>query len=87
MFGPAKVAVFLDGCFWHGCPTHGKLPKNNHDWWVDKLTANRERDERADRALEALGWISLRFWEHESPPVIAKAIQEKVIMRRVSWNG
>ncbi len=65
----AKVAVFVDGCFWHGCPEHGVLPKNNRDWWSMKLTANAERDRRKDDALAALGWLPVHFWEH-TPVVV-----------------
>lgn len=61
----AKLAVFVDGCFWHACPDHGTLPKNNRDWWRQKLELNRERDLRKDRALIELGWLPLRFWEHQ----------------------
>jgi DNA mismatch endonuclease (patch repair protein) len=61
----AKVAVFVDGCFWHGCPTHGTWPKANAAWWKAKIEANRDRDRRVDDQLQAAGWTVLRFWEHE----------------------
>lgn len=61
-----KLAVFLDGCFWHGCPDHGNLPKSNREWWARKLQDNRERDQRVDAVLAERGWVGLRFWEHES---------------------
>ncbi|MER3453275.1 MAG: very short patch repair endonuclease [Chloroflexota bacterium] len=60
----ARIAVFVDGCFWHGCPEHGTLPKHNREWWAAKLAANVERDRRKDEELVALGWLPLHFWEH-----------------------
>ena len=65
VFPSAKVAVFIDGCFWHGCPVHGKIPKSNQGFWVKKFTKNIARDLAANAALTALGWQALRFWEHE----------------------
>lgn len=82
VFGPAKVAVFIDGCFWHGCPIHGSVPKNNRHWWKEKLLANEERDRRADAALTTQGWLSMRFWEHQSPDDVAEAIELAVAQRR-----
>lgn len=60
-----KVAVFVDGCFWHGCPEHYVAPVGNGDFWREKLRRNRQRDERNNRALEKAGWAVLRFWECE----------------------
>ncbi len=60
----ARLAVFVDGCFWHGCPDHGVLPKNNRDWWRAKLTANGERDRRKDGLLAERGWLAVHHWEH-----------------------
>ena len=65
VFTRARVAVFVDGCFWHGCPDHGTLPKSNAEYWVPKLARNRERDEQADRLLADAGWHVVRIWEHE----------------------
>ena len=65
VFNGAKVAVFVDGCFWHGCPDHGTFPKNNREWWAQKLEANVKRDERTTAALEHEGWKIIRLWEHE----------------------
>ncbi|BBY28109.1 very short patch repair endonuclease [Mycolicibacterium sediminis] len=79
----AKVAVFVDGCFWHRCPHHGTSPKNNSAWWASKLDANVERDRRKDRQLADLGWISLHVWEHEDPATAAEAIR-KLWMERTS---
>lgn len=63
-FPRAKVAVFVDGCFWHCCPEHGNVPCTNRDYWRQKLTRNVERDKEIDSALVAAGWQPLRVWEH-----------------------
>lgn len=64
-FTRLRVAIFIDGCFWHGCPLHGVRPKNNAEFWTEKLSRNRQRDQRQTQDLEASGWSVLRFWEHE----------------------
>ncbi|WP_345648919.1 very short patch repair endonuclease [Streptomyces tremellae] len=76
-FGPAKLAVFLDGCFWHGCPVHATHPKANADWWRQKLAKNMARDLETTRHLEKEGWTVLRFWEHEAPVAVAEDIARK----------
>jgi len=63
-FTARKVAVFVDGCFWHACPDHGSQPKNNEWYWSPKLARNVERDRAADAALTQAGWIVVRLWEH-----------------------
>lgn len=63
-FPRRKVAVFVDGCFWHGCPDHCVPPRNNAEWWARKLETNRERDAQTRQHLEASGWIVIRLWEH-----------------------
>ena len=65
VFVGAKLAVFVDGCFWHGCPLHSTMPKNNREFWRKKLTRNLERDVEDTQRLEAHGWRVLRLWEHE----------------------
>lgn len=75
VFTRAKVAVFVDGCFWHGCPEHSTAPKNNADWWQQKLDANKERDARNTAVLESEGWRVLRIWEHEDPREAAGRIE------------
>jgi len=65
VFVGAKLAVFVDGCFWHGCPLHSTMPKNNREFWEQKLKRNRERDVENTQRLEAEGWRVLRLWEHE----------------------
>lgn len=82
VFGPARVAVFIDGCFWHGCPDHFVLPKTNVDYWHGKIGGNMERDRATDELLTAAGWSVLRFWEHESPEGCAQRIEGEVAARR-----
>lgn len=67
VFGPARVAVYVDGCFWHSCPEHGTRPKANAEWWGRKLSRNQERDRETDRLLREHGWRVVRVWEHEDP--------------------
>jgi DNA mismatch endonuclease (patch repair protein) len=64
VFRQVRLALFVDGCFWHGCPLHGDLPASNRQYWQRKLTRNRKRDMQATRALEARGWRVVRLWEH-----------------------
>jgi DNA mismatch endonuclease (patch repair protein) len=66
VFPPARLAVFLDGCFWHGCPIHASWPKTNAEWWRNKIEINRQRDRNTDQRLSAGGWSVLRIWEHQS---------------------
>lgn len=73
-FPGKRVAIFIDGCFWHECPEHGELPKANREWWERKFVENRERDARISVQLEKGGWCVLRFWEHESPEKILAII-------------
>lgn len=75
-FGKDKIAVFMDGCFWHGCPQHATKPKANAEWWRNKLDKNMARDNETTRHLEAAGWTVLRFWEHEDPAEVARVIAE-----------
>lgn len=76
--GP-RVVVFVDGCFWHGCPEHGTSPKANAEWWSEKLARNVARDADTDEFLTAQGWTVLRFWEHED--VLAAADQVERVVR------
>ncbi|WP_371616036.1 very short patch repair endonuclease [Streptomyces sp. NBC_00454] len=71
----AKIAVFLDGCFWHGCPEHATRPKANAEWWRTKLERNMARDRETSAHLEAAGWTVLRFWEHEEAATIANTVR------------
>jgi DNA mismatch endonuclease, patch repair protein len=74
----ARVAVFVDGCFWHGCPAHARKPRSNTDYWGPKLESNIERDRRVDRALADDGWRVVRVWEHEAPSEAAARIERVV---------
>jgi DNA mismatch endonuclease (patch repair protein) len=65
IFPKRKLAIFVDGCFWHGCPKHETKPKNNRAFWHRKLSANKTRDRLVTRTLRKLGWRVLRIWEHE----------------------
>lgn len=75
VFTRVKVAVFVDGCFWHACPDHGTRPQANAEWWARKLEANIDRDRRYDAALQDAGWTVLRFWEHEPIGEMADKIE------------
>ena len=81
LFREDKVAVFVDGCFWHGCPMHGTLAKANAEFWIDKIKRNKERDKDTNQRFEAAGWTVIRVWEHEDPieasMKIAKIIERK----------
>lgn len=78
VFGPARVAVFVDGCFWHDCPLHGSAPKANAAWWREKLRTNVERDRATSFRLTALGWTVIRVWEHEPPAEATERIARAV---------
>src|SRR5438094_793445 len=65
LFSAIRVAIFIDGCFWHRCPVHGTAPVTNAEYWTKKLTDNVTRDQRVNRSLELAGWCVLRIWEHE----------------------
>lgn len=76
VFTRAKIAVFVDGCFWHGCSEHGVLPKNNREWWRAKIDGNLRRDRAKDEALAVLGWDVVHIWEHESPKAAADRVED-----------
>ena len=82
VFRPARVAVFVDGCFWHGCEIHGTWPAVNRDYWQGKISGNVLRDRRVDDMLERAGWNSVRVWEHEPARDAAYRIFETVLRRR-----
>jgi DNA mismatch endonuclease (patch repair protein) len=79
VFTRRKVIVFVDGCFWHGCPLHATSPANNPEWWQGKLHANVERDLRNTDALEELGWTVFRVWEHEKADEAVARIQGELM--------
>ncbi len=82
VFPRARVAVYVDGCFWHRCPEHATHPKNNARWWADKLAGNVARDRATDLALAEAGWRVIRVWEHEDPVAAADVVQSAVAAAR-----
>ncbi len=78
VFARPRVAVFIDGCFWHGCEAHYRRPTVNVDYWAAKAAHNQARDQETNRLLEERGWTVLRFWEHEPPVEVADAIERAV---------
>ncbi|WP_405928602.1 very short patch repair endonuclease [Streptomyces griseus] len=86
-FTRAKVAVMIDGCFWHGCPLHATQPKANAQWWREKLDRNMARDRETTEHLAAAGWTVLRFWEHEAPDGAAEQVAAAVERRRPKIKG
>ena len=74
VFARARVAVFVNGCFWHGCEEHATWPSANADWWRAKIEKNRARDRETDESLRAAGWLPIRVWEHEDPEVAAEVV-------------
>lgn len=78
VFTARRVAVFVDGCFWHVCPEHGREPTTNEWYWTPKLRRNMERDQAANTALEAAGWHVVRLWEHEPLPAAVQAVVRAV---------
>ncbi len=86
-FVGARLAVYIDGCFWHGCPQHLHVPKANSDWWVAKLAMNQARDASATAQLQALGWTVLRFWEHEEAEPVVCVILEQLAKNRPPRGG
>lgn len=84
VFTRLKVAVFVDGCFWHRCPIHGTVPKNNRDWWIAKLDGNEARDRDTDERLAAAGWAVVRIWEHAAPEEAVTTVEAALNDRRQS---
>lgn len=82
VFTRAKVAVYVDGCFWHSCPTHATIPKANREWWVAKLEANTRRDRYTEARLAEAGWAVVRVWEHEPVNKAARRVESVVRRRR-----
>lgn len=83
VFTRQRVAVFVDGCFWHRCPRHGTDPGRNGDFWKEKLDRNVERDRVVDAALRSAGWTVLRFWEHVPAVEAAEQILSELSVGRV----
>lgn len=83
VFTRARVAVFIDGCYWHGCPVHYRSPASNVDYWSAKIARNRARDIETTEHLRADGWTVLRFWAHEDPAEVAKAVTRAILGARM----
>ena len=77
-FTKQKVAVFVDGCFWHRCPDHATFPRANAEWWERKLGRNVSRDRMIDASLDRLGWRTIRIWEHEYASAAADLVEKYV---------
>jgi DNA mismatch endonuclease, patch repair protein len=84
VFASARVAVFIDGCFWHGCPKHATWPKANSEWWRAKISATILRDRDTDQHLEDAGWAVLRAWTHEAAVDVAERVDRLVAIRRLT---
>jgi DNA mismatch endonuclease (patch repair protein) len=78
LFPRRRIAVFVDGCFWHGCPEHYNTPRTNAGYWARKIARNISRDRQADDLLTGAGWSVLRFWEHDSPERCAALVAAAV---------
>ena len=83
VFTRARVAVFIDGCYWHGCPEHFSPPRTNASYWGPKIARNKARDAQVDAALDAAGWIVVRAWEHEPASDVADRVASVVSARRL----
>lgn len=89
VFPTAKVAIFVDGCFWHGCPRHATFPKSNKSYWLPKLAENKKRDLRQSEKLRSAGWFVIRLWEHECLPTAHRTAERivKTVSRRLRTKG
>ncbi len=82
VFSSTRIAIFVDGCFWHGCPEHASWPKSNADFWREKIETNRARDADTDQRLRSLGWTVIRIWAHENADDAADSIAQIIEARR-----
>jgi DNA mismatch endonuclease, patch repair protein len=82
VFRPLRIAVFVDGCFWHGCPVHFAAPSTNADYWAAKIGRNRDRDAETDAMLVEAGWQVVRLWEHDDPALGALRVRDTLARRR-----
>lgn len=90
VFRTAKVVVFVDSCFWHGCPRHGRIPKSNVTFWRKKIERNRRRDLRITRAYRKQGWTVIRVWEHQlstAAPAAVQRVLSAVLRGRANHEG
>lgn len=82
VFPRQRIAVFLDGCFWHGCEAHGNVPRPNGWYWPEKILQNKRRDQETTRLLLTAGWTVIRAWEHEPPELVAQRVEALVRAHR-----
>lgn len=87
LFPVERVAIYVDGCFWHGCPEHGTMPRANGDFWARKLEENRRRDLQTDAGLADAGWYVVRVWEHEDPEGAAMRVTAALREVRAAMPG
>lgn len=87
VFPKERVAVWMDGCIWHGCPDHGMRPSRNTEYWASKIARNVARDRRNDALLEEAGWLVVRVWEHEEPVEAADRVHRVVAARRAEVSS
>ncbi|MFD6876719.1 MULTISPECIES: very short patch repair endonuclease [unclassified Streptomyces] len=87
VFPGTRVAVFVDGCYWHGCPEHYRPATRNAEFWRDKIDGNRNRDIETNEALRSAGWTVIRVWEHEAPESAAELIAQRVQARRAAGGA
>ena len=81
----ARLAIFIDGCFWHGCPKHGGKPKTNKAYWLPKLRKNKQRDKAKAAKLKAAGWKVMRFWEHDVNKRVGSCVEK--VAKRAQWDS
>lgn len=82
VFTKAKVAVFVDGCYWHGCPEHYRRPRSNQSYWDAKVSRNVSRDREIDQLLKEDGWTVIRVWEHDDPEAVASRVEAALRVMR-----
>lgn len=87
VFRAARVAVFVDGCFWHGCPEHGTWPKIHAKWWRAKIEGNRRRDLETDKQLAREGWTVVRLWSHQDSTATSRRVASLVRRRMIKGQS
>ena len=86
VFTRTRVAVFVDGCFWHGCPQHGRMPSDPSGYWRQKIARNQARDRAVDQALDESGWQVVRLWEHTATEEAAKLVRAAIAERSGTYR-
>ncbi|MBX9788561.1 MAG: very short patch repair endonuclease [Pirellulales bacterium] len=87
VFPGARLCIFVDGCFWHGCPKHFRVPASNSAWWAEKIEANRARDHRNNAILRRDGWCVIRIWEHQVNPRFLAELESRILRRMRRTHG